>query len=59
MDVEFLNLLMLRRIAILYVNFYRSYDIEQLKKNHPLVLGAFENAILNEEIIVEERALKN
>lgn len=56
-DISFLNALIIRRIANLYVNFYRSHDIESLNRNHPLVLQAFENAILNEEKIIEERAL--
>jgi|GEM_PF-6045444 len=57
LDVSFLNLLILRRIANLYVDFYRSYDIEKFIKIHPLVFTAFENAILNEEAIIDDSIL--
>jgi hypothetical protein len=56
-DYTLMNLFLQRRAINLFVNFYRSHDIEQLNTAHPYVLAAFEDAIANEVQIIPDSIL--
>jgi Ser/Thr protein kinase RdoA (MazF antagonist) len=52
-----LNLFLQRRAINIFVNFYRSHDIDKLRIAHPQVLDAFEDAIRNEIEYIPETIL--
>jgi len=56
-DYCLLNLFLQRRVINIFVNFYRSHDIDKLRIAHPKVLDVFEDAISNEIEYIPETIL--